>query len=148
MKFQVGYTVAVVCVLICSSASFSVAQSLGERDTDFEITLERTYEKPNGYLAHVTTTSMYPCAGYSIRSTVRWDKDTVSIYFLGLLRPSPCIQSSDEATGTVFVGDLTGSNLFIRFQYREDVDLYKLVRVKGRLKPIPIRQTFTTLSVN
>jgi hypothetical protein len=127
------------------SASCALAQSLGERDTDFDIVLERSYEKPDGYLAQVTTTNTYPCAGYSINSVVRRDGDTVSVHFLGLLRPSPCVQSSDEATGTAFVGDLAGPDVFIRFQYRGYVDLYKLVWQKGRLKPIPIQQSFTSL---
>ena len=101
-------TVVSVVVFLCVSASCAPAQSLGERDTDFDIALERSYEKPDGYLVHVTTTNTYPCAGYSINSIVRWDGDTVSVHFLGLLRPSPCVESSDEATGTVFVGDLAG----------------------------------------
>lgn len=145
---QSGYHALIVCILLCASVSYCIAQSSGERDTDFRISLERSHENPNGYLAHVTTTNTYPCAGYTIRSSVRWDGDTVSVHFLGLLRPSPCVQSSDEATGTAFVGDLAGSPLFMRFQYRGDVDLYRLVRSKGRLKPVPVRQTFTVLTLD
>lgn len=145
MDDELREIVASVLLCVCASAPLIMAQSLGERDTDFDIVLERSYEKPDGYLAHITTTNTYPCAGYSVNSLVRWDGDTVSVHFLGLLRPSPCVQSSDEATGTAFVGDLAGPTVFIRFQYRGDVDLYKLAWLKGRLKPIPIRQTFTTL---
>ena len=140
--------IAFVGLLFSTSAPFTLAQSLGERDTDFDSALERSYEKPDGYLAHLTTTNTYPCAGYSVNSIVRWDGDTVSVHLLGLLRPSPCVQSSDEATGTAFGWDLAGSPLFIRFQYRGNVDLYRLVRSKGHLKLVPILQTFTSLSVN
>jgi hypothetical protein len=134
-----------VVLLFSVLAPYCIAQSSGERDTDFKVVLERRIEKPAGFQANIATTSTYPCEGYSLRTRVRWDKDTVSIYVLGLVRPSPCVQSSAEATGTVLIGELKEGVSFVRILYRGDFDLHKVIRSKGRLRTIPIRRTFTDL---
>jgi hypothetical protein len=130
-----------ICTAMCS------AQSMGERDTDFEIGLSLHAAKPVGVVAHFATTKTYPCEGYTLRTQIRWDRDTVSVYVLGLLRPSPCFQTSAEATGTVFLGDLRGSVWFLRVRYREDVDLYRIVNVNHRLSSFPINCTFTKVNM-
>jgi len=130
---------------ICTSTC--PAQSLGERDTDFEIGLAQSTEKPAGMVAHVTTSKTYPCEGYTLRTQTRWNRDTVSVYILGLLRPSPCYQTSSEATGSVFLGDMKGSVWFLRIRYRGDVDLYKMVHIRKRLSAIAIYSTFTTVNL-
>lgn len=140
--------IQIVALLFPCLGSVCVAQSFGERDTDFRIVLERRTEKPSGFQANITTTSTYPCEGYSLRTRVRWDKDTISVHVLGLVRPSPCIQSSAEATGTAFIGELKEGISYVRIFYRGDVDLHRVVRSKSRLSAIPIQRTFTELKVH
>ncbi len=138
----------IVFTLLLLNPFHVIAQSLGERDTGFKIVLERRTEKPMGYQAHITTTSTYPCEGYSLKTRVRWYNDTVNVYVLGLLRPSPCIQSSAEASGSVFMGELKEGTSFIRIEYRGDVDLHKVIRSKSRVATRSIRATFTELKGN
>jgi hypothetical protein len=137
--------IAILVLPTSGLTHYCIAQSSGERDTDFKVVLERRTEKPAGFQANIATTSTYPCEGYSLRIRLRWDKDTISLFLLGLVRPSPCVQSSAEATGTVFIGELKEGVSFVRILYRGDIDLHKVIRSKGRLRTIPIRRTFTDL---
>jgi hypothetical protein len=123
------------------------AQSLGERDTDFDIGLARHVTNPVGMVAHLTTTNTYPCEGYTLRTQTRWDKDTVTVNVLGLLRPSPCYQTSAEATGTVFLGDMDRLTWYLRLQYRDGADLYRIANAQRGLSAFPIHQTFTTMKM-
>ena len=123
-------------------------QSLGERDTGFKIILSQRAEKPKGLQAFITSTNTYPCEGYTIRSQVRWERDTVSIRILGLLRPSPCIQSASEATGSAYLGTLADGLHVIRIYYRGDVDLHKVTISKSQISVAPLRNQFTEFSVN
>jgi hypothetical protein len=128
--------------------TFPEAQSLGERDTGFKIVLSQRTEKPRGLQASITTTSVYPCEGYTVRSRVRWERDTVSITVLGLLRPSPCVKLASEATSTAYLGDLRGGSYIIRLYYRGDVDLHKVMITKGKISVVPLRNAFTEFSIN
>ncbi len=120
------------------------AQSAGERDTGFEIQLSYRTEPPLGVQADLTTTNTYPCEGYSIRSRVKWEKDTVSITILGFVRPSPCMQSSSEATGSAYLGNLIGTYI-IRIYYRDDVDMHRVTLSKKGITSRPLEDTFTEL---
>jgi hypothetical protein len=137
-----------VLVLLTMSSLQGAAQSQGDRETDFKIVLEQRNEKPDGYRAIITTTSTYPCEGYSLRLKVQWENDTVSVLVLGMLRPTPCVQSSAEASGSAFIGDLRQGVSFFRVRYRGDVDLYKVIRTGSRVKLHPIHARFTELKGN
>jgi len=121
------------------------SQSYGERDTDFRVSLSHRSEPPAGLEATIVTTNIYPCEGYTIRSGVTWEKDTISLHLFGFVRPSPCIQSGSEATGTAFVGTIRDSTFFFRITYRGESDLHKVVVRKTRLSVTPIRSAFTEL---
>jgi hypothetical protein len=119
------------------------AQSPGDRDTDFRIALVR---QTTGMSANITTTTTYPCAGYELRTQVIWNDDTVNVHILGMMRPFPCIQMFSEASGRASLGSFTKEISFIRFHYRDDIDIYEVTQSKGRLSVIPVQQTFTQIS--
>ena len=124
-----------------------LAQFSGDRDTDFTINVSRRTELPYGLQAEIITTSTYPCAGYSIRSHLTWEKDTISISVSGFVQPSPCISTSAEATGTVYLGNPGIGTYFVKVSYRGDVDLHRMQISKQRIRIIPLRNEFTTLNL-
>jgi len=138
-----GLAIAVAMVFLpCGDAA---AQSYGGRDTDFRITLGYRTD-PAGIEARITTTNSYPCEGYTIRSQVTWDRDTVNLRIVNFVRPTPCMQSMSEAQGTAFFGNLRDTTCVVRIYYREDVDLHR-ARFSGRRIVVrPIRNGFTQLS--
>jgi hypothetical protein len=132
-------------VLISCAVCNVAAQTFGERDTEFEVVLSYHPEKPSGIQADIATTNTYPCEGYRLKNSVAWDKDTVVIHLLGMVRPTPCIQSSSEARGSAFLGKLVDGVHYVRISYRGVNDVYKLAILPKGMKVVPVRNTFTRL---
>ncbi len=132
----------IIIAFLLSFAGTGTAQTTGSIDTDFDIVLAPV-PTGNGILASLETTSLYPCAGYGIRSTVTWENDTISIHIYGMVQPSPCIQSGDAATGTAYLGDPGPGNYILRIFYRDEVDLHKVAFVPGEATTKPVRDHFS-----
>ncbi len=124
------------------------AQSQGERDTGFQLTLERSAEPPPGLVVRLVTTSSYPCEGYQIRSRVVFLRDTASITISGLLRPSPCFQTSSEATGTAYLGMPRVFPFVLKIVYRGEIDLYRVFLTStGGISASAVRTAYTRLAI-
>ena len=136
----------VAVMALCVAAPDLMAQSFGERDTGFKIALSYRTEPPAGIQAEIVTTSTYPCEGYTIRSQVTWDRDTVNINIVNFIRPSPCLQLGGEAQGTAFLGNLRDATYVIRVYYRGDSDLHRVTFWRRRITTSPIRNDFTQLA--
>jgi hypothetical protein len=136
-----------VIVFACPPLA-AFAQSPGERDTGFLLTLQRNPDPPPGLVLSLVTTSSYPCEGYTIRSRVWSHLDTMFVDVLGLGRPTPCFQTSSEATGNAFLGNLQAASFVLRISYRGDADLYRIILPKnGPMSGVRIRATFTRLAI-
>lgn len=135
-------------VLMLLPPTLSSAQSYGERDTGFNLILERTSGPPPGLLAQLVTTSTYPCEGYTIRSRVFVNHDTASIVILGMAQPTPCFQTSSEATGSAYFGEFRAAHFVLKIAYRGDADFYLISQqANGRILATAIRCTFTRLRI-
>jgi hypothetical protein len=131
-----------VLILLTSSCGSAMAQSPGDLDTGFSIALAPA-PSGDGIVAHLETSTMYPCAGYTILSMVTWEKDTISIHINGMMQPSPCIPSGDIATGTAYLGAPGPGNYFLRILYRGEVDIHKVAFVPGEATTKPVRDHFS-----
>ncbi len=141
----------VLILLFALQALFAhsgVAQSQGERDTGFLLTLERSAEAPSGLVVRLVTTSSYPCEGYQIRSRVVFIRDTASITITGLLRPSPCFQTHSEATGTAYLGQPRVFPFVLKIVYRGDADLYRVfLTARGGISASAVKTVYTRLVI-
>jgi hypothetical protein len=134
--------------LICGAFPGTThGQSFGERDTGFDIDLARQDTPPFGLIATLVTTSTYPCEGYTLRSFVTWENDTVSIRVTGLRTPTPCYGMASEARGTAFLG-LPPDTVYLRIYYRGDADLHRVTTGGRRLSVTPVRSGFTRVSLH
>ncbi len=113
-------------------------------DTRFNIVLTESNE-PKGVLAAFTTTATYPCEGYQLRTRVVRTDDTLTVYLNGMVRPSPCIQTSSSATGTTYLSDLAHGIYFLQIIYRGESDMYKLIVDNKTFGVITLRSNFTEL---
>lgn len=112
----------------------------------FSITIKQHTDSLARTFAHLVTTDRFPCAGYSIRTRVTRERDTLSVYILGLLRPNPCLTGFDEAGGNAYLGSIGGGSYFLRVVDGTKKDLYSLKFEGGRITSIsPIFQHFTIL---
>ncbi len=136
--------IAIVFIAVAAKPPDASGQSLGELDTGYKIQLLWT-EEPHGLGASIMSTTLYPCVGYTIRSSVERSHDTLQIYIAGLLSPTPCLQDMNEATGTCYLGNIEGGSYFVAISYRGRRDLYRL-RIEDReLIVHPVQTTFTTV---
>ena len=122
------------------------SQDEGPRDTGFKLTLVKRTEFPPGFDAEIVTTSYYPCAGYQMRPTVSWNRDTISIEIGGFVRPSPCFKMMSQATGTAYLRDIGDGKYFLRIRYRGDADLYWLRVANAAVAFDPVAATFTAIN--
>jgi len=137
-------------LVAAASAAFprsSFAQSYGERDTGFLVTLQEVSDPEPGILVKLVSTTGYPCEGYTILSTVRYDEDTVTVEVHGMLQPTPCFQTDSEATGTTLFGNPAHPRFVFRLTYRGDTDLYRITLLKRTITAEPIRVAFTKLTI-
>ncbi len=112
----------------------------------FSITIKQHSDSLTKTFAHLVTTDRFPCAGYSIRTRVTRERDTLSIHILGLLRPNPCMTGFDEASGNAYLGSIGGGSYFLRVVEGMTADLYSLKFDSGRIISVsPIFQHFTIL---
>jgi hypothetical protein len=121
-------------------------QSYGERDTGFKIALKVRTAQPAGLEASVVSTTVYPCAGYTIRASVHSSRDTIVLAIHGMGAPAPCVPLPSEATGTVYLGEVRYPTTFLRVTYRGEADLHRLSSVGGRVTTAPIRSRFTRVT--
>ena len=122
----------------------SAGQHFGDRETDFVITLSPV-STPHGIAATIVTTNLYPCAGYRLRTYVTREMDTITVNLNGMVRPVPCIQGGEAATGNVFLGDLADGVLLLRITYRGETDLHRISIRKNHAKAIDPRARFTRI---
>ena len=126
-------------------ASTACAQTPGDIDTRFSVKFSRTTE-PLGIIAKITTFDTYPCEGYQIQTRVTQQRDTLTVHIGGIIEPIPCFTTFDVATGTAYLGRSLDGIHFLRFNYRTENDLYKLV-VKGNNRIISaVHSDFTDLT--
>lgn len=119
-------------------------QSYGRLDTSFELSLTARQESPLGTELAIATTTVYPCAGYQLASSVRWNRDTLTVAVLGLRRPSPCVPMSSIATASLFLGDLGDTTVVLCFTYRGNEDRYRIVFSRTGNRVIPLVRRFTS----
>jgi hypothetical protein len=132
-----------VLLIMCTESG--LPQSYGDLDTGFRIQIRQS-TVAKGHEVTLTTTSTYPCEGYVLRSFLTREQDTLSIHVTGMLRPSPCIQSSSEATGTLLIGQVKPDTSFLRIQYRGETDLHRIINSKKGLRSRPIQSSFTRIT--
>ena len=123
----------------------TVGQPYGRLDTSFDLTLRDRRTAPYGTELDIQSTTVYPCAGYRILSSVVWSHDTLSVTVLGLRRPTPCVPLTSVATGSLYLGQLGDTTVVFRFLYRGHEDRYRVVFVGGTMKITPIASGFTSL---
>lgn len=137
---------SIVLAAVFISADNSDAQDYGRRDTDFVFTLVKRTEFPSGIDVHIRTTRLYPCTGYLLQTGVSRTSDTLTISLGGLLRPSPCVPMSAEATASFYLGNISDGSYILRIRYRSDEDIHRMIVTGGipivRSGPTP----FTTFS--
>lgn len=121
-------------------------QDPGEIDTGFRIRLGNQDRPVPGVIAEVTTTASYPCAGYGLRLSVRSHQDTVTLAIAGMVRPSPCIQSMDPATGAAYVFAPGERTVTLKISYRGESDLYRCTLTASGIRFTPLRARFTDIS--
>jgi len=136
--------VAVYFIALVAAGFTAAGQSLGELDTGYKIQLLWT-EEPIGLGAYITSTTLYPCVGYTIRCNVELSQDTLQIYVTGMVAPKPCLQDMNEATGTCYLGNIEGGSYVVAIHYRGRRDLYRLMIVDRELIVHPVQTTFTTV---
>jgi len=124
----------------------SHGQDFGNRDTDFRISIVERTEFPPGLEARIETTTRYSCEGYTIRSQVSWQRDSISITIDGFLRPSPCFSTMSRATGTVYLGSIGDGTYILGIRYRGDEDFYRLILKDGRPAIDTLHATFTGIT--
>jgi len=120
-------------------------QTYGRLDTSFDLTLRKRRTPPYGTELEIQSTTVYPCAGYRILSSVVWSHDTLSITVLGLRRPTPCVPLASEATGSVYLGDLGDTTVVFRFLYRGNEDRYRIAFFGPSINITPVARGFTSL---
>ena len=121
-----------------------LSQTSPPLDTRFNIVLTQSSE-PEGVLATLTTTATYPCEGYQLKTRVVRLDDTLTVYVNGLIRPTPCFQTSSNATGTVYLEGISRGVYFLRISYRGESDIYKLIVDDKSFGVISLRSDFTEL---
>jgi len=144
-KQQINWTQILGIVSLIVGPFRLFAQTYGELDTGFEISLSRRTEIPPGIQATILTTNTYPCEGYSIRSQVTWQKDTINIRILGFVRPTPCFSTSSEATGTAYLSNPGNGSYIVRLLYRGEEDMHLLFIRENKITIIPMRDEFSKL---
>jgi hypothetical protein len=105
--------------------AFAAGQHFGGRETDFIISLSAV-SAPEGIAATIVTTNLYPCAGYRLRAYTTREMDTITVHNNGMVRPVPCVQGGDAATGNTFLGDLADGVYFLRITYRGESDVHRI----------------------
>ncbi len=105
--------------------AIAAGQHLGGRETGFAVTLSPV-SPPHGIAATIVTTNLYPCAGYRLRAYTTLEMDTITVRINGMVRPVPCVQGGDAATGKVFLGDLAEGVYYLRIMYRGETDLHRV----------------------
>jgi hypothetical protein len=131
--------------LLALVAASARGQTFGEPDTDLEIRLVTDADDPPGLYAFLTTTSVYPCAGYRMRTTVTRERDTISVRIGGFVQPVPCVSGMDEARGSVYLGNPAYGTYMLRFVYRGSADLYRMVCINRIPAVAALRSHFTTV---
>ena len=111
---------------IAGISGMAQAQTYGDLDTRFRFSLSRSETDPMGLVTALTTTEDYPCEGYTLRTKVTHQRDTVTVSILGMLRPDPCYSVYGKAKGGAFLGNKVAGKYFLRFLYRGVSDLYRL----------------------
>lgn len=119
-------------------------QHFGDRETDFVIRLSPV-ALPHGITATIVTTNLYPCAGYRLRSYSTWEVDTITIHINGMVRPVPCVQVGEVATGSTFLGDLRDSVYYLRVEYRGETDLHRMTVGHGHARARELGARFTSV---
>ncbi|MEO8167939.1 MAG: hypothetical protein ABI623_06820 [bacterium] len=135
---------AIVYVVLCVNPVPAHSQSNPPLDTKFNIVLSNSRE-PAGILASFITTASYPCEGYRLQTRLIQKSDTLTVYINGMIRPTPCIQSSSYAMQETFLGDIPGGEHYLQIVYRGQSDIYKLITGENWAAVISIRSTFTDL---
>jgi hypothetical protein len=131
-------------MLACASPL--AAQSDGALDTKFVFRLLLFSEGDRlGLSADVTSTSTYPCAGFGIKVQQLTHADTITIHVGGMLRPNPCFQTSEVATGKFFIGPLSMGKYVLKIYYRGVSDVYSLNVERSRFALAPLRTEFTEM---
>ncbi|MDH3251744.1 MAG: hypothetical protein OEM41_03070 [Ignavibacteria bacterium] len=119
-------------------------QHLGDRETDFVVRLS-SVPSPRGINATIVTTNLYPCAGYRLRSFATREVDTITIHINGMVRPVPCVQVGEVATGNAFLGVLTDSVYYLRVRYRGETDLHRMSVTRRHVAITPLTTRFTRI---
>lgn len=123
---------------------FGLSQTNAPLDTRFNIVLTENTE-PKGVLAAFTTTATYPCEGYRLQTRFVRAADTLTVFVNGLIRPSPCIQTSSSATGSAYLGNIPPGICYLRIVYRGESDAYKIIAGDKWFGVISLRSNFTEL---
>jgi hypothetical protein len=134
-------------LLLLTPVVQSQESSPGQLDTKFRIEIIQRSEFPPGLDAEVTTTSVYPCAGYRLGCSTVWNRDTLNIHIGGLVRPTPCIQGMSRATGSTYLGNIGSGSYILRLRYRGETDLYEFVREQSEIQVKPLCVSFSTVRV-
>lgn len=130
--------------VLSSLPFFGFSQTNAPLDTRFNIVLTES-TGPKGVLADFRTTATYPCEGYRLQTRLARTSDTLTVFVNGLIRPSPCIQSSSNATGTAFLGDISAGISYLQVTYRGESDVYKIIAGEKWFAVIALRFNFTEL---
>lgn len=139
--------IILVAVLFLLAAE-TRGQTPGEIDTGFQVLLRRQEHPVPVIVAQITTTTLYPCAGYGLRLSVRNDGDTVTLAVTGMVRPSPCLQSMDPATGTAYLFPPGERDVILRILYREQSDFYRCGVTGAGVRVTALRARFTNVFWN
>ena len=134
---------AAALVLVLVPLAPAQGQSYGNLDTSFELSLNARQDPPLGIELAIATTTVYPCAGYQLSSSVRWNRDTLTVAVLGLRRPSPCVPLSSIASARLFLGDLGDTTVVLCFTYRGNEDRYRMTFSGGEIRVVPLVRRFT-----
>ncbi len=94
----------------------------------------------------IRTTQPLPCIGYSIRSQVQWEKDTVVIILSGFVRPSPCMQGMEPASAQIDLGLEPKDILYVKIQEDTLSNLWKFSLAEDGFHASPIHDSFTSYS--
>jgi hypothetical protein len=74
----------------------------GDRETDFVIRLSPV-SASKGITAAIVTTNLYPCAGHRLRAYSTREMGTITVHINGMVRPVPCVQGGEVATGNTYL---------------------------------------------
>jgi hypothetical protein len=141
----VSWRIIVPAVFMLSAVG-APRQTPGEIDTGFQVLLHRNEQPVPVIVAQITTTKFYPCAGYGLRLSVRNEGDTVTLAVTGMVRPSPCLQSMDPATGTAYLFPPGERSVILRILYREQSDFYRCRVTNTGVRVTTLRARFTDVS--